>query len=129
MLRLQINDYTILIVSIDSRLFLRIFFAMELYTTKKPPTWTFLTNHAHVLICITANPDIVLREVALQVGITERNVQRIVAELEECNIVTRIKEGRRNHYNINLDETLRHPIESHVKIGDFLKFIIGDKPH
>lgn len=100
---------------------------MSLSQKNKPAQWTFLTNHSHVLICLAANPDMVLREVSLEVGITERNVQRIVADLEEAGILTREREGRRNHYKINRRNTLRHPIESHVKIGSLLDFILGDK--
>ena len=79
--------------------------------------WTFLTNHAHVLIALHARPDLVLREVAVEVGITERAVQRIVQDLEE--------EGRKNHYEVLADQALRHPIEAHRNIGDLLKLITG----
>ncbi|MEQ8210527.1 MAG: MarR family transcriptional regulator [Lacipirellulaceae bacterium] len=100
---------------------------------KKPPsvatesgkTWTFLTNHAHVLIALNAQPDLVLREVARLVGITERAVQRIVQDLEEEGFLRREKIGRKNHYEVVTDEPLRHPIESHRQIGDLLKLITG----
>lgn len=74
--------------------------------------WTFLTNHSHVLVLISRNPDVVLRQVALQVGITERAVQRIIADLEEAGILEREKVGRQNHYRIITDQPLRHSIES-----------------
>ncbi len=87
--------------------------------------WTFLTNHAHVLIQLHADSELVLREVAAKVGITERAVQRIVQELEEEGYVEREKVGRRNHYRVLSDNFLRHPIESHCKISDLLGLIVG----
>ncbi|MCR9120206.1 MAG: winged helix-turn-helix transcriptional regulator [bacterium] len=87
--------------------------------------WTFLTNHAHVLITLHSEPGLVLREVANRVGITERAVQRIVQDLEEEGFVRREKVGRKNEYEVLTDEALRHPIESHRKIGDLLKLITG----
>ena len=84
------------------------------------PSWTFLTNHARVLLCLAEEPDLRLREVAERVGITERGVQRIVTDLEEAEIVTRSREGRRSRYQINLQQRLRHPHEAHCTIGDLL---------
>lgn len=86
--------------------------------------WTFFTNHAHVLICIAADPDIRLREVAERVGITERAAQRIVAELEEAGYLHHERHGRRNHYEVRPDGHLRHPIEDHVTIGELLAFVM-----
>ncbi len=85
--------------------------------------WTFLTNHAHVLILLSRNPSMVLREVAAQVGITERAVQRIVADLEEECFIEREKVGRQNHYRILEDKSLRHPIESHRTVADLFQAI------
>ena len=82
--------------------------------------WTFFTNHAHVLFCISEDPDITLREVAMRVGITERATQRIVAELEQGGYLRHERKGRRNHYELIADVPLRHEIESHVSIGDIL---------
>ncbi len=87
--------------------------------------WTFLTNHAHVLIALNANPDLVLREVATEVGITERAVQRIVQELEAEGFIRREKVGRKNRYQVLVKEPLRHPLEAHRNIGDLLKLITG----
>ena len=87
------------------------------------PRWTFLTNHAHVLAVLNANPEIVLRHVAGQVGITERAVQRIVQDLEEDGFIKRERVGRRNRYRILKQKSLRHPIESHCNIGDLLGLI------
>ncbi len=89
--------------------------------------WTFLTNHSHVLILLSRNPSIVLREVAALVGITERAVQRITSDLEEEGFLERIKVGRQNHYRILADQPLRHPIEAHRTIGDLVGLI--DEPH
>ena len=85
------------------------------------PRWTFLTNHAHVLVLLFQNPAITLREVARQVGITERAVQHIIAELETATILQRTRVGRQNRYTINLAVPLRHPIESHRTIGELLQ--------
>lgn len=85
--------------------------------------WTFLTNHAHVLAVLHWDPEIVLRQVAIEVGITERAVQRIIHDLEEGGFIEREKVGRRNRYRVLTNESLRHPIEAHRKIGDLLKLI------
>ncbi len=85
--------------------------------------WTFLTNHSHVLFCLASNPELRLREVADMVGITERAVQRIVADLEEGGILTRIRDGRRNRYEIHPELPLRHPIESHRTVSDLLTLL------
>jgi len=76
-----------------------------------------------VLFCLHRDPDIRLKEVATQVGITERAVQKIVAELEEAKIVKRKRVGRRNHYEIRKRSKLRHPIESHRTVADLLDFV------
>ncbi len=83
--------------------------------------WTFLTNHTHVLLCLYCNPEITLREVAVLVGITERMVQKIVAELVDAAYMAVTKAGRCNTYQITVDRKLRHPLESHCRIGDLLE--------
>lgn len=83
-------------------------------------SWTFMTNHSHVLVCLHRDPFVRLRDVANDVGITERAVQRIVAELEEAGVLEIEKEGRRNRYNLNKSAMLRHPLESHRTVGDLL---------
>jgi len=85
--------------------------------------WTFLTNHAHVLILLSRDPNMVLRQVALQIGITERAVQWIISDLEEDGFIEREKVGRNNHYRILDHRPLRHPIESHRTIGDLIKLV------
>lgn len=83
-------------------------------------TWTFLSNHAHVLVCLSRNPDLRLRDLAVQSGITERGVQRIVHELVKEGYLELLKEGRRNHYRLVPERPLRHPLEQHTTIGELL---------
>jgi predicted HTH transcriptional regulator len=90
--------------------------------------WTFLTNHSHVLVLLSRNPSVVLREVALKVGITERAVQRIIADLEAGGIIEREKVGRQNHYLIRVNQPLRHAITSRQTIGELLG-VINDAYH
>lgn len=86
-------------------------------------SWTFLTNHSHVLLCIATNPDILTRDIADLVGITERSAQRIIAELEEAGYLSHHKVGRRNHYEVHPDLPLRHPLESHLEIEALLEVL------
>ena len=85
--------------------------------------WTFLTNHAHVLLCLAQDPEIRLRDVATRVGITERAAQRIVADLQAEGYVTTERIGRRNRYAVHPDVPLRHPIEGHQAVGVLLELI------
>jgi len=88
-------------------------------------TWTFLSNHAHVLVCIAKHPDVRLSEVALLVGIQERTVHRIVHELLDAGYISVTKVGRNNVYSVDLDLPLRHPLESehniHAIVAPLLK--------
>lgn len=86
--------------------------------------WTFLSNHAHVLVCLASNPDARLRDVAAEVGITERAVQGIVGDLEAGGIIVRERRGRRNAYRLNLDSPLRHPLEAHRSIRALLSMVL-----
>ena len=86
--------------------------------------WTFLSNHAHVLVCLAQDPDARLRDVALNVGITERAVQKIVSDLEEAGVILRQRAGRRNSYRLKLDVPLRHPLESHRTVGILLSLVL-----
>ena len=92
-----------------------------------PHNWTFLSNYAHVLICLADNPDARLRDVADRVGVTERTAFRLVGELEEAGVIERAKEGRRNHYVINKKAHLRHAIEEHCTVGQLLETILQDQ--
>lgn len=87
---------------------------------RKLSTWTFLTNHAHVLLRVADNPNARLRDVAVQVGITERAAQRIVTELEQAGYLDREREGRRNTYRLNTAMPLRHPLDRDHRIGELL---------
>jgi hypothetical protein len=86
--------------------------------------WTFLTNHAHVLICLTFDPHALLRDVAQSVGVTERAVQGIVKDLESAGVLSRSRNGRRNVYQINAGLPLRHPIEAHRTVADLLDALV-----
>ena len=86
-------------------------------------SWTFFSNHAHVLLCLHQSRNSTLRDVALVVGITERAVQKIVAELEAADVLSREKVGRCNHYSINRSARMRHSIEAHRTVGDLMSFI------
>ncbi len=74
------------------------------------PSWNFLTNHAQVLVCIANDPGVRLREIAEEVGITERAVHRIVVELGDAGYITRERIGRRNQYTIKSDLPIHDPI-------------------
>jgi DNA-binding transcriptional ArsR family regulator len=89
--------------------------------------WTFLTNHAHVLLCLARDPETRMRDVAERVGITERAVQRIVSELEQAGYVARDREGRRNRYEVRADVALRHPIERHRSVAALLALVSDDE--
>ena len=89
------------------------------------PDWTFLSNHGHVAVCLARDPEGRLRDIADQVGITERRVAAIIAELEAAGIVSRKRVGRRNTYTVNRRAKLRHPVEAHHTVGDLLKAIGG----
>jgi len=85
--------------------------------------WTFLTNHAHVILCVANDPDATLREIAAQVGITERAAHRIVVELETEGALNRVREGRRNHYNVNTKFPLRHKLEQQCTVKRLLQLL------
>jgi len=92
--------------------------------SETPRAWTFFSNHAHVLICIAQDADTRLRDVSRLVGITERAVQKIVADLEEAGVVARERRGRRNHYRLHTNRPLRHPIEAHRTVGALLAMLL-----
>lgn len=86
-------------------------------------SWTFLTNHFHVLLVLYKEPDSRIRDLAEQVGITERSVQKILAELVDCGVITAEKIGRRNHYTIDPSVHLKHPLESKHTVGSLLTLL------
>ncbi len=89
------------------------------------PKWTFLSNHAHVLLLIAKDPEILLKDVARTVGITERAVQRIVSDLEASSYIERERLGRRNRYKVHPEMPLRHPIEAHRRIANLISLVVG----
>ena len=91
--------------------------------------WTFLSNHAHVLVCIDRDPTIRTRDIATAVGITERATQAIVSDLVEAGYVTRRREGRRNTYTVAVDAPFRHPIEANHAVGDLLAMLDRSSKH
>jgi len=98
----------------------------ETYSDSRP--WTFLSNYAHVLVCLAEDPTARLRDVGDRVGITERAAMRIVKHLEEADVLIKERNGRRNRYQINMSKALRHPIESHGTVGALLQMSLGTKP-
>lgn len=88
-----------------------------------PYKWSFLTNHLHVVVCLQRNAATTVRKLAVQIGITERSVQRILSELEEGDAITREKIGRNNHYKINANHRLHHPLEKNHTIGELLDLL------
>ncbi len=83
-------------------------------------TWTFLTNHSHVLICLARDPDLRLRDLAEAVGITERAVQTIVNDLKGAGCITTTRVGRRNRYAVERDRPMRHQVERDHVVGELL---------
>jgi DNA-binding MarR family transcriptional regulator len=98
----------------------------EPQSTRPTSTWVFLTNHAHVLLCIARDPQSRARDIADQLGITERAAQRILADLIADGYVTRTKVGRRNHYKINPRGHLRHPVLRDLSIAPLLEVLNSD---
>jgi predicted transcriptional regulator len=91
------------------------------------PSWSFLTNHAQVLLCIAHNPEIRLREIGDAVGITERAAHRIVSELAAAGYISRKRNGRRNHYTIDSHLPVPDPLARKQKIGDLLAILAGPR--
>jgi len=85
--------------------------------------WTFFSNYGHVLVCLARNREVRLRDVATEVGITERAVQKIVRDLQDAGYLTISKQGRCNRYRINRRKTLRHELESHCTVGKLLTVV------
>jgi predicted ArsR family transcriptional regulator len=88
--------------------------------------WTLLTNHGHVMVYLARHPEARLRDLAVEVGITERAAQRIVNELVEEGYLLKKKVGRRNRYRLNRNAPMRHPIERDHSVGEFLSSLGGE---
>ena len=89
--------------------------------------FSFLTNHTHALVCIAREPGMRLRDIAREVGITERAAHRIIAELVQEGYLTRHRVGRRNYYEVHVERNLRHPMDQHHSIGELLRVLL-DRP-
>ena len=92
-------------------------------------TWTLLTGHGHVLVEIARNPDARIRDISPVVGLTERTVQAIVADLEGAGYLTRTRSGRRNRYTVNSDSLFRHPAQEGHRVGPFLTLLAATGDH
>ena len=100
---------------------------LETMSQDGTPSWSFLTNHAGVLVSIAHDPGIRLREIGETVGITERAAHRIVGELEDAGYISRTREGRRNRYTVQTDLSLPDPFAREQKIGDLLTILGGQR--
>jgi len=89
--------------------------------------WTVFSNHGHVLVCLAKNNEARLRDVAADVGITERAVQKIVRELQQGEFVSISKHGRCNRYDVNTRKNLRHPLQASCTVGELLKALAHKK--
>lgn len=90
--------------------------------------WTIFSNHGHVLVCLARDSEARLRDVAADVGLTERAVQKIVRDLQDGGMISVSKQGRRNTYRIDKKNTLRHNLEAHCTLGALLKLIVDESP-
>jgi hypothetical protein len=90
---------------------------------EKGGAWTLLTGHGHVLVEIARNPRARIRDVSAVVGLTERSVQAIVADLESAGYLSRYRDGRRNVYTVNAASMFRHPAQEGLRVGPFLAFL------
>lgn len=86
-------------------------------------SWTFLTNHTHVLVLLSGNPQMTIREMGTRIGITERAVHRIVTQLIDEGYLTVSRVGRNNAYRVHSDRNFRHPIEAKCKIEQLISMI------
>jgi DNA-binding IscR family transcriptional regulator len=86
--------------------------------------WSFLTNHARVLVCIAHDPGVRLRDIAERVGITERTAYGIVTDLADAGYIVKEREGRRNRYQVQADQPLRDPTARETSIGEVLDLLV-----
>lgn len=98
---------------------------MKEVVQERKPSWTFLSNHAHVLLVLAGDPEIKLREVAERVGITERAVQRIITDLKAGRYIETERRGRGCRYRLHPELPLRHPVEAHRSVAHLLALILG----
>jgi DNA-binding MarR family transcriptional regulator len=91
--------------------------------SQRDGTWTLLTGHGHVLVAIAREPQARLRDISARVGLTERAVQKIVADLVAAGYLVKQRAGRRNHYTVNPDSRFRHPDQDGHRVGPFLDLL------
>lgn len=90
--------------------------------------WTFVTNHALVLSMIAKQPRITARELSTTIGITERTVRKVIADLDAAGYIVKKKQGRGIRYRINPRLSMRHDVNQEIAVGDFLKALGWEKP-
>jgi len=86
-------------------------------------SWTFLTNHGHVLVCLSQDPDLRVRDLAERVGITERAIHRILTDLTRAGYVSSVRAGRRNRYSLDLGRPMRHPLERATRVARLVEVL------
>ena len=96
---------------------------MKLVSGNGDHTFRFVTNHAHVLQIVCADPTVRMRDIAQTVGITERTAAQIVSDLEGAGYLSKTRNGRRNHYEVHEELPLRHPQHRHHTVGDLIRFL------
>lgn len=90
---------------------------------KDDHVWLFVTNYAHVLVCIAADPSARLTDIAETVGVTERTASQLVRDLEQAGYLTKTRTGRRNQYEVHDELPLRHPRHRHHTVGELIRFL------
>jgi predicted transcriptional regulator len=90
-------------------------------------SWTFMTNHAHVMLCLRTDPTLRVRDLADRVGITERAAHRILTQLRRSGYIAKERNGRRNRYRLDLDRPMRHPLERSVPVRNLVDAVVADE--
>lgn len=101
---------------------------MELKMSSDDPDWTLFSHHAHVLICLAQNPRSRLREVAERVGVTERTAMRLIDRLDRAGVIKRVRQGRRNFYEIDASGSPPHPLEAECSVDRVLRVVLQSGP-
>jgi predicted transcriptional regulator len=101
---------------------------MKIVTGNYDHAFRFVTNHAHVLQIVSADPTIRIRDIAQTVGITDRTAAQVVSDLEKAGYLTKTRNGRRNHYEVHGELLLRHPQHRHHTVGDLIRFLEAPTP-
>ncbi|MFF2571356.1 helix-turn-helix transcriptional regulator [Streptomyces sp. NPDC058084] len=91
-------------------------------------SWTFVTNHARILAMILRDPEVRLRDLAEACGLTERAAGAIIGDLETAGYLTRVRHGRRNHYEVTAGTLFRHPAEGAHEVANLLRLLVDLGP-